>query len=444
MGQIDILEARQTELQNSITAILDKAEAESRGITDEEQTEIAGHTAEIRSAGAKLDTLAAAAADSAALEARRAAVAPRAPITVPEVPGYTESRSEPYRNGGGDSFFKDLHAITKGDPEARERLTVNNRHFAEMEKRAGATTAATAGGEFAPPWWAVDQFIGYLRAGRVFADRLNKRDLPPGISSINMPKITTGTQVAAQSTQNTAINRQDIVTTSVSSQISTIAGDALISLQILSQSAIGIDQIILQDLANDLAQKIDVAAITAVAGVSGLNAVTYTDASPTSLKIAQQIQSGIDQVATGIYRAPDTIVMRPERWGKFIAAGDGQSRPLVLPSTSYGPMNAIGSANGQTAQGYAGNLRGLDVYLDANIPTNVGAANQDEIFVLSSQDVYLFESTPRFDTFEATYANTASLYARCLEFVSVLPNRYPKAISVLSGSGMSTTLAYGS
>jgi HK97 family phage major capsid protein len=117
--------------------------------------------------------------------------------------------------------------------------------------------------------WAIDQFVGYLRAGRVFADRLNKKVLPAGVSSINLPKVTGGTAVAAQSTQNTAINQQDITTTSVSTPINTLAGGALISMQLIEQSPVSIDDIILQDLANDLAKKIDVAAITAVAAVSG-------------------------------------------------------------------------------------------------------------------------------------------------------------------------------
>lgn len=448
MGQQDILEARQVELQEKIKSIIDTADAEQRGITDEEQTEINGHHAEIRAADDKIATLAAVASTRAEVEARRAAAVPIPPVPVPVVPAYTEARSEPYRKGGTDSYFLDLHSVkynTEGSTEARTRLQVNSRHYADMERRAGQTTVAGAGGEFAPPWWGVDQFVGLLRAGRVFADRLNNKPLPSGVSSINLPKIATGTATAAQSTQNTAINQQDATTTSVSTGISTIAGGSLVSLQLLQQSPISIDDVILADLAADLAQKIDAAVITNVAGVTGLNGITYTDAAPTSLKIAQQVQAGIDAVSTGIYRPADTIVMRPERWGKLIAAGDANGRPLVLPSTAYGPQNSIGLGNGQTAQGYAGNLRGLDVYIDPNIPVNLGAGtNQDEIFILKADEVFLYESTPQFTTFEQTYANTLSLYCRAHEFYGIIANRYPKAISLITGTGLVSTLAYGS
>lgn len=446
MGQIEILEARQAELQSTIQAIIDTAEAESRGITDEEMTEINGHTAEIRSAGDKITSLTAVATQTAELEARRATqqVVPRVPVTVPEVPAYTEERSEPYRKGGTDSYFLDLYyAENRNDPQARERLARASAFRSDMEKRAGATTVAGAGGELAPPAWLENELVGLLRPGRVFADRVNRKPLPTGVSSINLPKISTGTNVGAQSTQNTAITQQDIATTSVSTGITTIAGGALVSLQLLQQSPISVDDVILGDLAKVLAVAIDSAVISGVAGTSGINAITYTDGTPTTLKVLHQIQQAIDAVSVNVFEAPDTIVMRPERWGRFIDAVDGANRPMVLPSSSYGPFNQQGLANGQTPQGLAGTLRGLPVYLDPNIPVNLGAGtNQDEIFVMKASEIYLYESAPQFATFEQTYANTLSLYIRAHEFYGLIANRYPKAVSLITGTGM-IPQAYG-
>jgi hypothetical protein len=77
------------------------------------------------------------------------------------------------------------------------------------------------------------------------------------------------------------------------------------------------------------------------------------------------------------------------------------------------------------------------VYLDANIPNNLGTGtNQDEIFILSSQDIFLYESTPTFESFEQTYAGSLALFVRAYEFYAVLANRYPKAISLITGTGM--------
>lgn len=443
MGQQDILEARSSELLDTIKKIIDTADTESRGITDQEQVEINGHHAEIRAIDEKLTTLTAV---KAHLDERGRTLDTVKPITVPHIPvAYTEERSEPYRKGGTDSYFLDLYrAENKGDTDARQRLDVSRRYRDDMEKRAGATTVAGAGGELAPPAWLENQLVELLRPGRIFADRLNKSVLPANVSSINLPKISTGTALATQTTQNTAINIQDIATTSVSTGITTVAGGTTVSLQLLQQSPISIDDVITKDLAKALARQIDVAALTAVAAVSGINAVSYTDASPTSLKITQQVQQAIDAVSNAVFEVPTAIVMRPERWGKILTAGDSAGRPLALPSTGYGPNNALGLANGQNAQGYAGNLRGVDVYLDPNIPVNLGAGtNQDEIFVLRGDEINLYESAPQFGVFEQTYANTLSLFIRAHEFFGIIANRYPGAISLITGTGLINTLAYG-
>lgn len=439
MSPIERLEARQAEIQDRLTAIPATAEVEERHVSDEEMTELRALREEFTGIDGKIVELRA----SDEIRARQAAAAVPVPT---HGAARTELRSEPYRKDGADSYFLDKYKAEKrGDRNAIERLTVNDRYRTDKEQRAGATTVAGAGGEWAPPLWAEDQFVAYLRPGRVFADRLNKVPLPKDVSSINLPKMTGGTAVATQGTQNTAINIQDVTTTSVNTGITTIAGGTTVSLQLLQQSPISIDDVILKDLAKDLAKKIDIAAITAVAAVSGLNAVTYTDASPTSLKIAQQVQQGIDAVTNAIFEAPNVAVMRPERWGKLIAAGDSSGRPLVLPKATYGANNTIGSANGVGAEGYRGDLRALDVYVDANIPANLGTGtNQDEIFILKSDEINLYESQPEFGVFEQTFANNLQLFIRAHEFYGIIANRYPGAISLIAGTGLVTTLTYGS
>jgi hypothetical protein len=128
--------------------------------------------------------------------------------------------------------------------------------------------------------------------------------------------------------------------------------------------------------------------------------------------------------------------MRPERWGKMSRRATRQGRPLVLPSSAMGPNNAIGVANG-AAQGYAGNLRGLDVYLDPNIPNNLGDEPGRDLHPLG-EGLFLYESAPKFETFEQTYAGTLSLYARGYEYYGIIANRYPGAISLITGTGLST------
>jgi len=433
MDPLKIIEARKAEIQARLDALIALAETETRNISDEEQTEVDTLLAEYRDLEAKEASIVAA----NELTAKRAAAAALLAGVAPVGLAHTELRTEPYRKGGVESYFSDLSSAARGNTEARERLVVNDRHRADMEARAGGTTVAGAGGEFAPPLWQVDQFVKLLRPARPFADSLNKQVLPAGVASISLPKISTGTLAGAQSTQNTAVANQDIVTTSVSTGISTVAGQVVIAQQLLDQSPISMDEVILQDLAADFALRIDIAAITAVSAVSGLNAITYTNASPTSLLLLGQTQQGIDAVHTGVFRPAQAIFMRPDRWGRLLAAADSTGRPLVTPIADYAAYNPAGKGDGAIPQGLAGTLRGVPVFLDASIPVNLGAGtNQDEIFVLRPDEINLYESAPKAEAFQQTYANTLSVLCRFYGYYGIIANRLPKAISLISGTGM--------
>jgi hypothetical protein len=266
---------------------------------------------------------------------------------------------------------------------------------------------------------------------------LNQNVLPAGVASINLPKVTTGALSGAQSTQNTAVANRDFATSSVSTSISTIAGQVVISQQDIDQTPINLDEIVLQDLANDYAYQLNAAVITGIAGVSGLNAITYTDATPTSAKVLGAVQQGIDQIHLKTYRPAQAIVMRPDRWGRLLAATDSSGRPLVLPVAEYGAYNAVGLGNGPTAQGIVGTLRGVPVILDATVPTNLGSGtNQDEIFVLRPSEINLYESAPKAEVFQQTYANQLSVLVRFYAYYGLIANRFAGAISLVSGTGM--------
>jgi len=424
------IEARKVEIDKELDGLVKTAEKEKRTISDEEKTRFDALLEERKSVVKQAKTAAKVAAvrESSAVEL----------VGISDTATFkTEERAEPYRQGGKDSFFRDLAAASKGDSNASDRLVRNTKYVADQLEQRGETTVAGAGGEFDPPLWAINQWIKLMRPARTTADLVNKQVLPPGLSSINIPKVLTGTLTAQQTTQNTGVSVQDITTMSVSAPVLTVAGGAVYSLQFLQQSPIPVDQVIIDDLTRDLANKIDNAVIAAVAATAGLNSVTYTSASPTSVIVGTYVQQAIDQVLQGNYTNPNAIIMRPDRWGHLLAAGDSAGRPFILPNTALGNFNTLGQANGQNVQGLAGSYRGVNVYLDPLIPINLGAGvNQDEIFVLDTTQVSLYESTPYVSTFEQTYANQLSMFIRLHEYYAVLPNRLPKAISLITGTGM--------
>jgi len=186
-------------------------------------------------------------------EAKRSASAAEARIGFSEpigIGGAVASGGETYHRGAtSPSWFRDLWHAQRGDADASDRLRRSNREVG-MESRALGNTGATggSGGEFAPPAWLLDQYVKLARPGRVTADLFHREDLPMGVSSVNIPKIATGTTVAQQTTQNTAVAQTDITSTSLSSGVITLAGKQVCSQQLLDQGGIRVDEVILSDL----------------------------------------------------------------------------------------------------------------------------------------------------------------------------------------------------
>jgi len=430
--KLKALELRKAEIIAELEAIVKLNETEARSANKEESA----RQVELLDAGDSVAKKIKKETEADELRARVAAATPQAVLD--NLPIFTELRTEPYRKNGTESYYGDLfRSKVHGSREATERLVLNDRYREAnytAETRAESTITG-AGGEFAPPLWAIQQFVALARPARTFADLVNNLPLPAGVSSINLPKVNSGAAIALQ-TQNTGVQVTDITTTSVSTNISTVAGGALISQQMLDQAPIGLDQVITADLARALAGQVDLAVIAAVAAAAG-NAITYTNAAPTTLIFGTYVQQAIDAVLTGDFQNPDSIVMHPARWGRLLAAGDSAGRPFVTPNAAYGRFNSLGTANGVQNQGIAGEYRGVSVYLDPLIPLNLGVGtNQDEVFVLESQQINLYESVPQIEAFRETYSNQLSLFVRVYEYYGIIANRLPRAISAITGTGM--------
>ena len=355
----------------------------------------------------------------------------------------TEKANPVYRKDDPEvSYFRDLYnARHMGDEKARQRL------IASQETRAATTTAAN-GGSFAPPLWLVDDFVALARAGRVTADRMNIETLPEGVSSINIPKLTGGADVAVVQTQNTTITESTVTSTSVSSGITEIAGKQTVSIALLRQSGTPIDRIILGDLAAAYAATLDgqvIAGSNANGQLRGLitagTTVTYTSTQPSVVSTTAadsfygKVLSASAAMFSSRYAGPDTIVMHPRRWNWVLNALDSSLRPLVVPG---GPaFNQVAIGSGAVGEGYAGELLGLPVYVDPNIPTNIGTStNQDVVFVLRTADLWLWESQIETASFDATLAAQNSVLFRALGFSAFIPHRHAASVQVISGTGL--------
>ena len=425
------------DLQAQLEAVIAPAEKFKRDLSQNETDQFETLRAEIRAQDALI-------AETEAAEARKALVSEARAKYAPAGGFVHSGGGETYQRGDRSvSWVKDMFAVATGRDalgESAERLARNNREV-EVETRALSTTAG-AGGEFAPPGWLISEYVAAVRAARPVADRVRKEELPGGISSVNIPKIATGTAVAQQSSQNTAVQNTDATTTSVTAAIITIAGQQVVSQQELDQSPIPIDNILLEDLMADYAAKVDLFVLNnnvtnakGLLNVSGAGTQTYTNATPTTPLLYAQIAQAVNTVNTTRLLGADTIVMHPRRWAAFNSALDSTGRPLVLPA-SGGPMNAEGLKVNGNAQGVVGSLQGLDVLIDAQIPTNLGGGtNQDAIIVMRAQDQVLWEGALRAEAFRETKADQLSVLLRVYNYAA-FTTRLPGSICVISGTGL--------
>lgn len=374
------------------------------------------------------------------------------------VPGrsgvYITSEQTTYSTGSGRSYFLDLiKSAREADVEAQDRL---RRHAKEVSVDAEArvrqgqleyrdlTRTDGAGGQFVPPLHLIDQWVALARASRPTANVLNRRPLPGGTDSINFPVISTGTATAVQASDNAVVQETDLTDSTLAAPVRTIAGQQDVAVQLLEQSPVNFDEVVFADLMADYAAKLDAQVlngtgasgqVTGLRTVSGTNAITYTDTTPTVGEAYPKIADAIHQIAANRYLPATHIVMAPRRWAWLTAALDAQGRPLVVPSAGGG-VNVIGTSSQANAEGVVGEVQGLPVVVDPSIPTNLGAgANEDQIIVLRSDDIWLYESAIR--TRVLPDVGSGTLTTRCQVYGYVaMATRYAKSISLISGTGL--------
>lgn len=383
-------------------------------------------------------------------------------------------RTEPTmysRHAPEKSFFLDLaRATLQGDHAARARL---NRHREEVDvdiraleadRRAGLnewlgefdensgasvtrdlTGADGSGGDFIPPIWLLNEYAEMPRGARPFADAVRGIPLPGGTDSINIPRITTGTSVAMQTANNAAVAEQDMVTATVTAPVCTAAGQQDLPIQLLDQSPLAYDQIVFQDLYADLDAGIDLQTLNGsgaagqvrgILNVVGVNAVTYTDASPTVPELHPKIAGAIATAGTARKRPPTLQAMSFSRWMWILSAVDSTGRPLVPPTAqAYNPL-ATASAIGP--DGLVGGHLLTPVIADVNMPTTLGGGTEDRIIITKADDHILFEGQTRARVLQEVLSGTLQVRIQVYKYIAFTAGRFPSGTSVIAGTGLVT------
>jgi HK97 family phage major capsid protein len=145
------------------------------------------------------------------------------------------------------------------------------------------------------------------------------------------------------------------------------------------------------------------------------------------------VAHAIGLIHTTRFQPPDAIVCHPTRWAWMLSLLDTTDRPLFIPSTN-GLVNVAGVQQGVVSQGLVGQMCGLPVYVDPNIPVNSGyGSNQDFVYVLRSSDLLLYESGLRARVLPETRADTLTVLLQVFSYLAASAGRYPQSVVEIRG-----------
>lgn len=344
-----------------------------------------------------------------------------------------------YRPDTAASFFRDLWFASKGDRTAGDRLERHRREIVDTEKRDVTTSDPGAAG-LIPPIYLASALADFPREGRPFVDLLPTLPLPESGMTVSIPKVQSGVSVAPQASENSTLSETDIDTQTLSVPVRTVGGFNDVSLQSLERSYPGLDTIIFNDLRAAYDEALDEQCLAGagssgthlgIRAVSGINTVTYTDASPTAAETIPKLYDAIQKIRTNRRARASHIVMHPRR-----AAWLASNLSSTFPIFQQGGFNrGIGSQD----MGAVMTLAGLPVIEDENIGTTYGgSSNEDEIYVLGVRDLYFMEGAVRAEVFNAPGAKTLTATLRMFSYSAFASARHPTAITAISGTGLAT------
>lgn len=428
--------------QDRLTALLDSVETEGRSdLTPEEVADFDAARNELREIDERLTELRAQEADMSEQDA----IQSEAAETRAEIKHAADIRvgaeAKTYRSDAEFDFFADA-INSKHDRAAAERIERNRIEMAH-EYRANGTSGDFGG--LVVPQYLVDQFAPVLVSGRPFLSAVTQVPLPDSGMNLTIPRGSTGTSVAAQTTENTSVSNTSYVESDLVVPVRTFAGQQVVSRQSIERGT-GIAQILLADLFQQYATKVNVSAISGdgtagshygILNTTSVATVAWTGT--TGASFVTSLHKAIGTIAGARYAAPDLIVMHPRRWAWLCAQSDTSNRPLVQID---GPgFNAVGNG---VAAGYGGvgSIAGIKVVTDAGVPTNLGGGTEDRVIVTRSADILFMEAAgaPVGLTLEEVLADQLSVRMVTYSFSAFTAARYTSASAVMVGTGLTNVL----
>ena len=208
----------------------------------------------------------------------------------------------------------------------------------------------------------------------------------------------------------------------------------------IDQSPIAFDEVIFSDLVRAHAGLLDTQVIygsgssgqvLGVANTPGIQTVAVS--ALTIAGIYNALANAIQLINTQRFLPPQVVCMHPRRWSWLLTLLDQQNRPLFVPDGNN-PYNAAGVLEDVDSQMVVGRTHGLPIVTDPNITTTAGTGtNEDQIYVMRSTDILLWESGLRSRVLPETKAANLTVLLQVFSYFAASAARYPQSVVQLTG-----------
>ncbi|HEY9416900.1 MAG TPA: hypothetical protein VIQ30_19255 [Pseudonocardia sp.] len=346
---------------------------------------------------------------------------------------------------GGGPFVRDvLASFLVRDLEAEQRLL---RHMQEERVDRGQYLERAVGtGAFAGltvPQYLTEMYAPAVAARRPFADAMTKLPLPPQGMTVNISRVTTASSAEIQASENAAASETNMDDTLLTENVQTAAGQQTVSRQGIDRGT-GIEDVVMSDLQRRYATTLDSTIINqASTGLTNIaTSITVDDTTPTGAEVYPKILAAASASEAALLGQanPDLAVMHSRRWYWFQA--QMTSTWPLFGQPGIDPRNAGANYAERYGSGFRGVLpNGMVAVVDNNIATNLGAGtNQDEIYVVPSEESYLWEdpNAPQFIRAEQAAAASLGVVIVLYGYFAYTLRRYSNSHQKLSGTALVT------
>lgn len=337
------------------------------------------------------------------------------------------------------SVFLDIRLANKGDQDARKRLTEGMKGL-NAEGKAMTEGTPGQGGYLVRPQ-VERQIVEALESDNVLRSLCSSISVNTNAIQLDQLALSTTAGWVAELASKPESTSMSLAT--VTASVFTAAGLATISNQLLADSDPAVDGLVTADLAKRLVALEETAFLNGsgsgqplgILNTPGIDAVTYTEASPTVAALLDKILDAVANVETN-HGSPTAILMHPRTWTRILKAKDSAGAWQLNPGLYGQPADPR-----QPRTGYRGPdklLWGVPVVTSNRIPTNLGGGTNEsrvivgdfrEALILDRQGITVDESP------HVLFTTNQTIF-RAEKRVGFTAARTPLAFSVIGGTGL--------